>query len=75
MKILLRRMKSTSPNRKGRKSWKLCKMKWIYQLRSYSDVILLVEVGIAVHSLFIGFFSPILSYFTMITPSGILNEF
>jgi hypothetical protein len=45
MKILLRRMKNTSPNVKDRKSWKLCKMKWIYQLRSCSDVIPLEELA------------------------------
>lgn len=57
MKILLRRMKNTLPNGKDRKSWKLCEMKWIYQLRSCSDVILLREVGITLRLLCIDLFS------------------
>lgn len=77
MKILLRRMKKNSPNGKDRKSWKLCKMKWIYQLRSCSDVILLEEVGITLCSLFIDLFFVflILSSFTLNYTSCNLNKF
>jgi hypothetical protein len=63
MKILLRRMKNTSPNVKDRKSWKLCKMKWIYQLRSCSDVIPLEEVGINLHSLLIDLFAHVINFY------------